>query len=197
MTDATNNPAANFSGFPGGYNPMTMMSQIFGSMGSGTPPSFPGMTPASYGPAHSALSSALSNALNAQASGGLLGQANPASMGLLSTHMQPAQAVGMTNKGGGQLGADQYYRLTPEFWGQIAKSVGGDNMMGSFVKGNPIYDMLFGAGMIPTMRTPTMYGNIGGSGRSTAGPDGSAYGIAGGGLSDQGQRDLSQYGGIF
>lgn len=130
----------NFSGFPSGYNPFAAISQAMAPQMPGTPPSFPQMSAPQaqgYGPMHSALAQALAQALQQQAGGGLLGSVSPQQMGLLSTQMNPASAVGMPIKGGTSLGNDQYYRLTPTFWKNTANSLGAAsaevNPMDSFL----------------------------------------------------------------
>lgn len=184
MIDPTNNPSANFSGFPAGYNPFAAMSQALAYQQPGTPVQMPQMTPQqmSYGPMHSALAEQLAQALQAQMGGGLLGSPTPQSMGLLSTAMTPATPVGMPKTGGDTLPEGSYYRLTPEFWAAMAASktankprFGGAGSYGSRSGGTNLFT------------------NRNGGGSSTQSP----YGNAGGGLSDYGQRSLADYGGIF
>jgi len=108
--------------YPTGYNPSAVVAQAQ-SYAPQAAPSFPQMTPGSspyYGPMHSALSQAFQAALMQQMGGnGLLSQVTPQQMGLLSTNMPQATAMPMSATGGGQLGPNQYYRLSPDFWNSV------------------------------------------------------------------------------
>ena len=108
--------------YPTGYNPSAVVAQAQ-AYAPQAAPSFPQMTPGSspyYGPTHAALSQAFQAALMQQMGGnGLLSQVTPQQMGLLSTDMPQAMAIPMSATGGGQLGPNQYYRLSPDFWNSV------------------------------------------------------------------------------
>jgi len=108
--------------YPAGYDPSAVVAQAQ-SYAPQAPAQFPQMTPGSspyYGPTHAALSKAFQAALLQQMAGnGLLSQVTPQQMGLLSTAMPSATAVPMPATGGGNLGPNQYYRLTPDFWNSV------------------------------------------------------------------------------
>jgi hypothetical protein len=183
MTDALNNPAANFTGFPAGYSPFAAIQQAMAPMQPGTPVSLPQMTPQSmsYGPMHSALAQQLAAALQSQMGGGLLGSPTASQMGLLSTAMTPATAVNMPHGVAPALGPDQYYRLNSAFWNAATPNTITSNRHNT---GNSTAD---------TRGRNDMYRSSGDNRSDNQSP----YGNAGGGLSDYGQRSLADYGGIF
>lgn len=187
MIDPTNNPSANFTGFPGGYNPFAAMAQAFQTMPQAAPVQMPQMTPQqlSYGPMHSALAQSLAQALQSQMGGGLLSSPTPEQMGLLSTAMVPATPVNMPTSGAAApLGPNEFYRMNNAFWNAMPNTLGaggsggttGRNRRGSVAPANVV--------------------RTGGSADNRS-SDPSPYGNAGGGLSDYGQRSLADYGGIF
>lgn len=184
-------PLANFSGFPAGYNPFAAMAQAFQAMPQAAPVQMPQMTPQQlgYGPMHSALAQSLAQALQAQMGGGLLGSPTPESMGLLSTAMIPATAVGLPTTGAGPaLGPNQYYRMNNAFWGAMPNTLGGGGGGGSTGSTGST------GGKRDVRGSNDIYRDRNSGGRDTTQ---SVYGNAGGGLSDYGQRELSNYGGIF
>ena len=170
--------------YPAGYDPSAVAAQAQ-SYAPQNMPSFPQMFPAYYGPTHSALSQALQQALMQQAGNtGLLSSVTPQQMGLLSTDMPQANPVAMPTTGGGQLGPNDYYRLTPSFWDKIytppakANPNGSNTASGSSKNLNP-------------------YQHDGSDGNVNHNPYNMDRLWGGSGLSEQGQRDLSEYGGIF
>lgn len=180
-------PSANFSGFPAGYNPFAAMAQAFQAIPQAAPVQMPQMTPQQlgYGPMHSALAQSLAQALQAQMGGGLLSSPTPEQMGLLSTAMVPAQAVNLPTSGAGAtLGPNQYYRMNNAFWGAMPNTLTGSGSS----RNN---DRDFGR----SEREGNRNRERGEGWNATSNP--SPYGSAGGGLSDYGQRELSNYGGIF
>ena len=110
--------------YPAGYDDWDVIRQALALQQQAPPQqpmAFPQATPAQqyYGPAHQALSQLFQQSLMQQANPGLLAQPSAQQMGLLSTAMPATTAVGMPAKNGGTLGADQYYRLTPNFWNNV------------------------------------------------------------------------------
>jgi len=108
--------------YPVGYDPSAVVAQAQ-TYAPQVPAQFPQMTPGSFayhGPTHAALSQAFQNSLMNQAyNPGLLSAPSASQMGILSNDMPQATPVSMPNTGGGPLGANQYYRLTPEFWNSV------------------------------------------------------------------------------
>ena len=111
--------------YPSNYNPFDVINQAV-SYQQPVAPSFPQMTPQSmgyHGPTHQMLSEALQAMLIRQATNpSLFSPTTAQGMGLLSNTMPQATAVGMPTTGGGALGPNQFYRLTPEFWNNAYKA---------------------------------------------------------------------------
>jgi hypothetical protein len=110
--------------YPAGYDDWDVIRQALALQQQAPPQqpmAFPQATPAQqyYGPAHQALSQLFQQSLAQQAQPSLLAPPSAQQMGLLSTDMPSYTAVGMPVTGGGTLGPNQFYRMTPDFWNKI------------------------------------------------------------------------------
>ena len=109
------------------------------------PMQFPQATPAQqyYGPAHQAISQLFQQSLMQQAQPGLLAQPTAQQMGLLSTAMPASTAVPLEIGGGGTLGPNEFYRLSPDYFQNVRMDT----------KTGEVYD----ARTVPTTTKPNQF----------------------------------------
>lgn len=112
--------------YPAGYDELEVIRQALALQQQGMMPQqpmqFPQATPAQqqyYGPAHQAISQLFQQSLMQQAQPGLLAQPTAQQMGLLSTDMPAFTAVPLEIGGGGTLGPNEFYRLSPDYFQNV------------------------------------------------------------------------------
>lgn len=111
--------------YPAGYDELEVIRQALALQQQGMMPQqpmqFPQATPAQqyYGPAHQALSQLFQQSLMQQAQPSLLAPPTAQQMGLLSTDMPAYTAVPLPIGGGGTLGPNEFYRISPEYWKRV------------------------------------------------------------------------------
>jgi hypothetical protein len=110
--------------YPAGYSDLDVIRQALALQQQAAPQqpmAFPQATPAQqyYGPAHQALSQLFQQSMLQQAQPGLLTQPTAQQMGLLSTDMPAFTAVPLPIGGDGTLGANEYYRIMPDYWQNV------------------------------------------------------------------------------
>lgn len=110
--------------YPAGYDELEVLRQALAlqQQGAQQPMQFPQATPAQqqyYGPAHQAISQLFQQSLMQQAQPGLLAQPTAQQMGLLSTNMPAFSAVPLEIGGGGTLGPNEFYRLSPDYFQNV------------------------------------------------------------------------------